>query len=247
MFQVDQQLSEIHKQGLFRKRRPFSGAQGAVLSLSGSDYLNFSSNDYLGLANDPHLKQCMIEAVQKYGIGAGASQLVAGYCEAHQQLEERLVDFFNRDAAIIFSSGYLANLAIASSLVDKHTVVIQDKLNHASIIDSAMLSTGKLMRFPHSDMDRLESLLDQNRHANKIVMTDGIFSMDGDAAKLIQISELCHEHDALLVVDDAHGIGVLGETGGGLLQKLALDQTKVPLLIGTFGKAFGAAGAFVAG
>ena len=247
MLQVEQQLSDIHKQGLLRKRQPFSGAQGAVLSFDGTDYLNFSSNDYLGLANDPRLKECMIEAVQKYGVGAGASQLIVGYSEAHQQLEERLAEFLNRDAAIIFSSGYLANLAIASSLIDKNTVVIQDKLNHASIIDAAMLSAGKLIRYPHSNMERLASLLDENRQSKKIVMTDGIFSMDGDAAKLVQISELCHQYGALLVVDDAHGIGVLGETGGGLIQQLDLEQTNVPLLIGTFGKAFGAAGAFIAG
>lgn len=217
------------------------------MKLDGKEILNFSSNDYLGLADNEELKCYLKQAVDRYGIGAGAASLVVGYSKAHRLLEEKLSAFLNREATLLFPSGYQANLAIASALIDSNTVVVQDKLNHASLIDSAMLSKGKLIRYRHRDMEHLSSILEKYKHKKMLIMTDGVFSMEGDVAPINEISELCTKYRAWLSVDDAHGIGVLGPSGAGLLEELNLDQKKVPILIGTFGKAFGAGGAFISG
>jgi len=243
-------IEEINKRkndGLFRSRKILDGAQGAHIKIGGREFLNFSSNDYLGLANNSALKSNMVHAINEYGIGAGSSQLVVGHSKPHNMLEKKIASFLNRDRALVFTSGYLANLAIASVMIDSDTVVIQDKLNHASLIDAAQLSKGRLIRFHHKDMVHLKTLLEKNKQHNLLVMTDGVFSMDGDFAPLKEIVGLCEKYNAILIVDDAHGIGVLGETGGGLLEHLNLNQKQVPLLIGTFGKSFGASGAFVSG
>ena len=189
----------------------------------------------------------MVEAIQRYGLGAGSSQLLVGHSLAHSELEKKLAEFLNREAALVFSTGYQANLAIASTLIDENTVVLQDKLNHASLIDSALLSKGKLVRYKHNDIDHLKSLFEKYKNKKLILMTDGVFSMDGDHASLLEIADLCKTYNAILIVDDAHGIGVLGKTGAGLLEDLQLGEEDVPLLIGTFGKSFGASGAFVSG
>ena len=175
------------------------------------------------------------------------SQLVVGHSTPHKMLEKRLAEFLNRDAALVFSSGYLANLAIASVLIDSNTIILQDKLNHASLIDAAQLSKGRLVRYRHSDINHLKFLLEKYKNNNLVVMTDGVFSMDGDFAPIVEIAKLCKTYDAFLIVDDAHGLGVLGDTGAGLLELQKLDQLQVPLLIGTFGKSFGGCGAFVSG
>ncbi len=241
------ELEQRKEGGLLRKRQEISSAQGAVININDEEYINFSSNDYLGMANNAELKNRMIDAVLKYGIGAASSQLIVGHLTPHKLLEEKLSSFLNRDASLVFPTGYQANLAIASTLIDSNTVVFQDKLNHASLIDAAMLSRGKLVRYRHNDLDHLNSLFEKYKHGSLLVMTDGVFSMDGDYASLKEIVGLCKTYNALLVVDDAHGFGVLGRTGAGLLEELGLNQQQVPLLIGTFGKAFGASGAFISG
>jgi 8-amino-7-oxononanoate synthase len=233
--------------GLFRTRQVINSAQGPLITINDEEYLNFSSNDYLGLANNEELKSCMVDAIGKFGVGAGSSQLLVGHSTPHKLLEEKLSGFLNREAALVFPTGYHANLAIASVLIDANTIILQDKLNHASLIDSALLSKGKLVRYRHNDMKHLKRLFEKYKHDNLLVMTDGVFSMDGDYALLTEIVELCKTYNALLVVDDAHGIGMLGDTGAGLLEELKIDQKQAPLLIGTFGKSFGASGAFISG
>ncbi len=241
------ELEQRKKDGLYRKRQVVYSSQASVINIEGKEYINFSSNDYLGFANNKKLKVQMIEAIQQYGLGAGSSQLLVGHSAAHSELETKLAEFLNREAALVFSTGYQANLAIASTLIDEDTVVLQDKLNHASLIDSALLSKGKLVRYKHSDIDHLKSLFEKYKSAKLILMTDGVFSMDGDHAPLLEIADLCKTYNAILIVDDAHGIGVLGKTGAGLLEDLQLGEEEVPLLIGTFGKSFGASGAFISG
>ena len=243
---IKDDLENLKKDGLFRERRTISSAQGPIIFIEGKKFLNFSSNDYLGFANNGELKRYMIKAIKEYGIGAGSSQLVVGHLEPHERLEKKLAKFFNKKAALIFSSGYHANLAIASVLINKNTIILQDKYNHASLIDSALLSKGKLVRYRHCDLKHLKSLLEKYKNSELIVMTDGVFSMDGDCSPLSEISKLCRQHNALLVVDDAHGVGVLGKNGAGLVEEMNLEK-KVDLLIGTFGKSFGAAGAFIVG
>jgi 8-amino-7-oxononanoate synthase len=244
---LQEEIDQRKKAGLYRKRRRIDSAQGSKVKIEDQDYINFSSNDYLGLANNEKLKELMIGAIKSYGIGAGSSQLLVGHLAPHQKLEEKLSKFLNRDASLIFPTGYQANLAIASALIDSDTVVFQDKLNHASLIDAALLSKGMLVRYRHNDTAHLETLLQKYTDKKFLIMTDGVFSMDGDTAPLLDIVELCNIYNANLIVDDAHGLGVLGETGAGLLEELGLNQSQVPLLIGTFGKSFGASGAFIAG
>lgn len=241
------ELEQRKKDGLFRKRQVVYSSQASVINIEDKEYINFSSNDYLGFANNKKLKEQMVEAIQRYGLGAGSSQLLVGHSLAHSELEKKLAEFLNREAALVFSTGYQANLAIASTLIDENTVVLQDKLNHASLIDSALLSKGKLVRYKHNDIDHLKGLFEKYKNKKLILMTDGVFSMDGDHAPLLEIADLCKTYNAILIVDDAHGIGVLGKTGAGLLEDLQLGEEDVPLLIGTFGKSFGASGAFVSG
>lgn len=241
------EIKQRKKDGLFRVRKTLNSAQGPLVTIGDKEYLNFSSNDYLGLANNETLKGVMIDAIHEYGLGAGSSQLLVGHLRPHQELEKKLAAFLKRDAALIFPTGYQANLAVASVLVDSKTVVIQDKLNHASLIDAALLSNGKLVRYRHKDLKHLEYVLEKYKKNKLIIMSDGVFSMDGDYAPLIQIADLCKTYNALLIVDDAHGLGAMGETGAGLLEELKLGQEQVPLLIGTFGKSFGLGGAFVSG
>ena len=240
-------LQLLQDNDLYRCRQVIQGPQGPLVDIDDRSFINFSSNDYLGLANNENIKRFLIDAVQECGAGAGASQLVTGHSIKHSELETKLANWLERDRALVFSSGYLANLAIASSLIDKSTIIIQDKLNHASLIDAAQLSRGRLLRYQHNNMQSLQALLQRHKDKKTIVMTDGVFSMDGDCARLEEISELCALHGALLVVDDAHGLGVMGESGGGLTEAMGLKQSSVPLLIGTFGKALGLTGAFVAG
>ena len=243
---IKDDLKNLKRDGLFRERRTISSAQGPIIFIKEKKFLNFSSNDYLGFANNGELKRYMIKAIKEYGIGAGSSQLLVGHIEPHQRLEKKLAKFFNKKAALIFSSGYHANLAIASALINKNTIILQDKFNHASLVDSALLSKGKLVRYRHCDLKHLKSLLEKHKNNELIVMTDGVFSMDGDYAPLAEISKLCRKFNALLIVDDAHGVGVLGENGAGLVEEMNIEK-KIDLLIGTFGKSFGAAGAFIVG
>lgn len=248
MFDFESELVKKREAGLYRKRRVSASAQGVHSIIDGKSVLSFCGNDYLGLANHPEIKKVFIEAVDRYGVGSGSAHLINGHSQLHHDCEQRLAEFTGRDRALLFSNGYMANLAIASALVGRNDVVFQDKLNHASLIDAAKLSGAKLRRYRHNDIAQLETRLQDNqKHPHKLLMTDGVFSMDGDCADLRKISQLCLDYDACCMVDDAHGFGVLGEQGGGLLQALGLSQQQVPVLMATLGKAVGTAGAFVAG
>lgn len=247
MLDLSGEIENRKAQGLFRVRRPIESIQGATVQIDGQCFINFGSNDYLGLSDHPALKECMIRAIEEYGLGPASSPLITGYRKVHAELEQKLAAFLNREAALVFSSGYQANLAVASALIDANTVVLQDRLNHASLIDAVLLSKGRLVRYSHNDPAHLKTLLEKHKDKNLLVMTDAVFSMDGDYAHLREIADLSRTYKALLMVDDAHGIGVMGEAGRGLLAEFGLTQTDAPILTGTFGKAFGLSGAFVAG
>jgi 8-amino-7-oxononanoate synthase len=245
---VSSRLDDLKRKGLFRTRRVIESAQSTKIVLNGKPLLNFCSNDYLGLANHPELVKSFKQAADKYGVGSGASSLVCGRSVAHAELEEEVERITGRDKALVFSSGYLANLAIIGALTQQRgDCVFQDKLNHASMIDAALMSQARLLRYPHCDVDALRSSLSVTSSCVKLVLTDSIFSMDGDMAPLSNLVELSAKHSACLVVDDAHGFGVFGTHGGGALDYLNLDQSDVPVMMATFGKAIGCAGAFVAG
>ena len=235
------------KQRLLRVRQVYDGPQGAELTIAGRRYVNFCSNDYLGLARDPALTQALSDGAARFGVGSGASPLVCGHNSAHQALEAELATFTGRERALVFSTGYMANLGVVSTLAGRGDWVVEDRLNHASLIDAAILSRARLRRYPHVDVAALERILAQSASQNKLVLTDGVFSMDGDRAPLAAIARICARHGAWLMVDDAHGMGVLGKTGAGSLEVVGLGMEAVPILMGTFGKAFGVFGAFVAG
>ncbi len=242
------QLDELKRKSLFRNRKTIESAQASRVVLNGKTFINFCSNDYLGFANHPKIVKAFKRGADKYGVGSGASSLVCGRSKAHLELEEEVAKITGRDKAILFSSGYLANLAIVGSFAQtRKDCVFQDKLNHASMLDASQISRSKLVRYPHLDVSRLGEALSSERTNTKLVLTDSIFSMDGDIAPLREIAELSARHEAMLVVDEAHGFGVFGEHGSGVLRDLNLDQRDAPLMMATFGKALGCAGAFVAG
>ncbi|WP_418903716.1 8-amino-7-oxononanoate synthase [Pokkaliibacter plantistimulans] len=246
-FNLQARLKERQQQHLYRQRRTLEGAQQPEVVLDGQRYLAFCSNDYLGLANDPRLKQSAIEAVQRYGVGSGASHLVSGHSAEHHALEEELAVFTGRQRALLFSTGYMANLGAISALLDDQSAVFEDRLNHASLLDAGLNSGARFQRYLHNDVDNLASRLGKATQSHKLVVTDGVFSMDGDVAPLNELAQLCHDQQAWLMVDDAHGFGVLGEHGAGLVEACELDQQQVPVLMATLGKALGCAGAFIAG
>lgn len=242
------QLNGLKKANLFRQRKTIESAQAARTTLNGRVVLNFCSNDYLGLANDPAIVKSFQGAAEKYGVGSGSSPLVCGRSTAHLELEEAVARLTGRDKALIFSSGYLANLAIVGAFASgRNDAVFQDKLNHASMIDASMLSRAKFIRYPHCNADALREAVGKNRSYRKLVLTDTVFSMDGDIAPLRDLAAVSTEYKACLGVDDAHGFGVFGERGAGILEQLNLGQSEVPVMMATFGKAAGCAGAFVAG
>lgn len=233
-------------QHLLRQRSILDSAQSVMPVINGKPMLSFCSNDYLGLANHPDLIVAMQQAAEQYGIGAGASHLVNGHHREHELLEHELAAFTGREAALLFGTGYMANLGVMAALMGRHDTILQDKLNHASLIDGGILSGAKSRRYRHNDMSHLSSLLD-GATGKKLIVTDGVFSMDGDCADLIEMAAIANSNDAWLMVDDAHGIGTLGPQGSGLVTELGLSSAQVPLLVGTLGKAFGTSGAFVAG
>jgi 8-amino-7-oxononanoate synthase len=240
------ELSDKKAQGLYRERAVVDSPQASHIVFNKQSMLNFSSNDYLGLANRQHAIETIKSKVNSVGFGSGASHLVSGHHQAHQQLEGELASFQNREAALTFSSGYMANLAILQSLAKKGDVIISDKLNHASLIDGSQLSNSDSVRYAHCDLASLERRLKKSaRH--KWVVTDSVFSMDGDIAPLDQIAGLCKKYSAHLIVDDAHGFGVLGHSGQGCCEYFNLSQGQLPVVMGTLGKALGGYGAFVSG
>jgi 8-amino-7-oxononanoate synthase len=247
-FQTDAEntLTAVAAQGLYRKRRIVASPQGVRLTSDGRELINFCSNDYLGLANHPKVIGAFQNAADCYGVGSGSAHLVCGHSTAHHALEEELAEFTGRDRALLFSTGYMANLGSISALLGSGDTVIEDRLNHASLIDGGLLSGARFKRYRHVDLEHLRSTLDAAT-GKKLVVTDGVFSMDGDLAPLQDLAILARNNGAWLMVDDAHGLGVLGEQGGGVLEHYGLNQTDVPVLVGTLGKAFGTFGAFVAG
>jgi 8-amino-7-oxononanoate synthase len=211
------------------------------------DHCIFCSNDYLGLTKHPEVIKAFKKYADEYGVGSGASQLITGYSYPHRILEDAFAEFLNRDRSLLFSSGYLANIGVVTALMDNESVIFEDKLNHASLIDAGMFSKAKVHRYAHNDIKHLESYLLKSNHQQKLIITDGVFGMDGDIAKLPELSILARQHNAWLMVDDAHSIGVLGNNGGGTLEHFNLQQQDVPILVCPLGKAFGCCGAIVAG
>lgn len=223
------------------------------MCVDNKNIINFSSNDYLGLANHPQLKQATITAINKYGVGSGAAHLVSGHSIAHHQLEEELADFCGYPRAILFSTGYMANIGLCQALLNNNDYVFEDRLNHASLIDGGLISGAHFFRYLHNDVHSLEKKMAKIRHtesdsrATKLVLSDAVFSMDGDIADIPALATLCKKTGSWLMIDDAHGFGTLGKTGKGSLQHFSLDPQEVPIYMATLGKAMGTAGAFIAG
>lgn len=240
------ELEQRKQAGLYRTRRQITGPQKPSLVSDGKALLSFCSNDYLGLANHPATIEALRNALPETGLGGAASHLICGHHDAHHALEQRLAAFTGRSSALFFSTGYMANMGVISALAGRGDTIFSDRLNHASIIDGCILSRARVRRYGHGDVAALESMLAETS-GHKLVVTDGVFSMDGDVAPLTELARVCRRHDALLVVDDAHGLGVLGPQGRGSVAELGLSEEEVPVLIGTLGKAVGTSGAFVAG
>lgn len=240
---LEQRLAQARAAHALRRH---SRRAGTALrpTLDGRPIVNFASNDYLGLAADPRVVEAYAQGAARYGVGAGAAELVSGHTEAHAELEAALARFTGRPRALVLSTGYMANLSVVTTLASRRSAVIEDRLNHASLLDAAVLSRARLVRYQHLDTDDLAAKLAACPGA--LVATDGVFSMDGDVAPLPRLVEVCKAEGGTLILDDAHGFGVLGARGGGTTEHFGLAAPDVPIVVGTFGKAFGGAGAFVA-
>jgi 8-amino-7-oxononanoate synthase len=249
MASLEERLAELEAQGLRRRRRRLESAQGTRIEVDGKSYLSFASNDYLGLAGHPALAAAACDAAAEFGVGGGASHLLTGHHALHHRLETELAAFVGLPAALLFSTGYMANLGVVTALVDRRGAVFADRLNHASLVDAALLSRAEHHRYRHGDLAHLEALLRDSRAETKLIATDAVFSMDGDLAPVPELLALAEKHDAWLYVDDAHGFGVLGHDGRGVLEHYDLRAAEHTTLIylATLGKAAGVAGAFVAG
>ena len=245
--ELKQALSERRQQHRYRQRLVVNSPQTSHLQINDQSLLNFASNDYLGLANHPDVIEAMQSAASTIGVGSGASHLVCGHSHYHHQLEHALATFTGRERALLFSTGYMANMGVVSAILGRGDSVFEDRLNHASLIDAGLLSRAQFKRFRHNDCEQLKTQLVASSKGRTLVVVDGVFSMDGDLAPLNHYAQLCVEHQAVLMVDDAHGFGVLGRQGGGCAEHFALDSKELPILVGTLGKAFGTFGAFVAG
>ena len=243
--QLQSALIDLDAQGLRRRRRVRDGIQGARVLLDGREYLSFASNDYLGLAGHPAIAEAAREAVADCGVGAGAAHLLGGHHRLHEDLERELAAFVGMPAALLFSTGYMANLGVIQALLDRHGEVFEDRLNHASLVDAALLSRAKLSRYPHLDLAALDRQLAASTAKVKLIASDTVFSMDGDLAPVADLLALAERHDAWLHLDDAHGFGVLGERGEGALSRMSSAPRLIYLA--TLGKAAGVSGAFVAG
>lgn len=242
-----EELARLKVQSLYRARRVLDGPQGPAITVGGKRFLSFCSNDYLGLANDPRLARAFKRGIDDYGSGSGAAHLITGHMRAHHQLEEELAAFVQRPRALLFSTGYMANLGVAGALLERGDAVYEDRLNHASLLDAGLLSGARFQRYAHADTDSLAAKLAGGGARRRLVLTDGVFSMDGDLAPLPALAQACRARRAWLMVDDAHGLGVLGENGRGTLEHFGLTSADAPILMGTLGKALGTFGAFVAG
>lgn len=241
------QLAARRAQGLYRERQSLRSPQGAEVQIGDECLLAFCSNDYLGLANDPRLIEAFCIGARAHGVGSGASHLVSGHSVAHHALEQELAEFVGARRALLFSTGYMANIGVLGALMNRHGVVFADKLNHASLIDAARLSQATVRRYAHVDMQRLEALLTEAEDTPRLIASDAVFSMDGDIAPVPRLLARARAHGAWLLMDDAHGLGVLGPQGRGTLAQHGVGPTEPVILMGTLGKAFGVFGAFVAG
>ena len=235
------------RQSRYRQRKTLQTPQGVEVLVDGKRCLGFSSNDYLGLANHPAVIAAFQQATNQYGVGSGASHLVSGHGAEHQALEEELAEFTGRPRALLFSTGYMANVGVIHALMGQGDLVVQDKLNHASLLDGGFLCRAQFERYAHTDIAAAQALLADNSGQRKLLATDGVFSMDGDLADLPALADIADQNNAWLLVDDAHGFGVLGESGRGIAEHFAMDMNRLPILVGTLGKSFGTFGAFVAG
>ena len=247
---LSKELAAIESAGLTRRRRMLESSCGRLVTVDGKKLLNFASNDYLGLANNPEISQALAVGAKQWGAGSGASHLVSGHLAPHEALEKEIAAFTGFPRALTFSTGYLANLAVTPTLAGRVDAVFADKLNHASLIDAmqqAKANGAEVQRYPHNDMAALEKMLAASTAAHKIIVSDTVFSMDGDLAPLPLLYALAEQYDAWLVIDDAHGFGVLGTQGKGSLAHFNLPSARRILLMGTLGKAAGVGGAFVAG
>ena len=245
-FDLPSRLAERRAAHLYRQRPLLESPQGVRVTVDGQPLLAFCSNDYLGLANHPQVIEAFAQGARQWGVGGGASHLVVGHSQPHHQLEEALAEFTGRPRALLMSSGYMANIGAVTALVGKGDTVLQDRLNHASLLDAGLLSGARFSRYLHNDPASLASRL-AKATGNTLVVTDGVFSMDGDLADLPALCAAAREQDAWVMVDDAHGFGCLGKNGGGIVEHFGLGVEEVPVLIGTLGKGFGTAGAFIAG
>lgn len=243
---IQAELQKRREDDLFRQRLTLDSPQGALVSINGASLLNFCSNDYLGLANHPRLVEALQEGANRWGAGSGASHLVCGHLRPHQQAEERLANFVGAEAALLFSTGYMANLALPAALLGRDDLILEDRLNHASLIDAALLSRASLGRYPHLNIRSLEERAQAQEDGQVFISTDAVFSMDGDLAPIQFIDELARRVDGIACFDDAHGLGVLGG-GRGTLAQMEVTPSGSTLMVGTLGKALGLSGAFVAG
>ncbi len=232
---------------LYRRRRIRETPQQVHMRIDGHEVISFCSNDYLGLANHPEVQKAFQKAINELGVGSGAAHLINGHSHYHHALEERLAEFTRQPRTLLFSTGYMANLGIIQSLMERGDAIFSDRLNHASLVDGARLSNARLFRYQHRDTANLEAKLERSSTSNTLIMTDSIFSMDGDLAPLPELYALAKEHQTWLLIDDAHALGVLGENGRGSLEHFSLAADDRLILMGTLGKALGSAGAFVAG
>jgi glycine C-acetyltransferase len=257
-----EELEYLKRAGLYRSLRTIEGSQGPKVRIDGKEVVLLCSNNYLGLADHPRLKEAAIRAIEKYGVGSGASRLVSGTMELHQELEERIARFKRTEAALVFNSGYTANTSVIPALVGRGDFVFSDKLNHASIVDGCILSRAEFKRYPHKDVRVLERMLVGAIHesplpigvsrltshvSRKLIVTDSVFSMDGDIAPIPEIVSIAKKYGAMVMVDDAHATGVLGKSGRGSLEHFDLKGEDNIIQMGTLGKALGAFGAYTAG
>ncbi len=240
-------IAAAHRYRLRRVVRVIDPAAPTHVMVDGRECISFCSNDYLGLATHVEVRRAMSAAAERYGAGSGAAHLVTGHSPEHHALEEELAALLGRERALLFSTGYMANLGVASALLKRGDAVFEDRLNHASLLDAGLASGARFARYAHNDADNLGTRLSRSHSTRKLVMTDGVFSMDGDAAPLAALVNACARHDATLMVDDAHGFGVLGEQGQGSVVAAGLSNDQVPVYMATLGKAVGVSGAFVAG
>lgn len=240
-------LNKQKQDNRYRQREIVTSAQGPIVQIDGKSYLNFSSNDYLGLANDPVIVEALCTGASHFGVGSGAAHLITGHSSIHHDLEQALAEHTGRSSALLFSTGYMANIGVITALCGRDDLVIEDRLNHASLIDGGLFSNAGFKRYAHGDMCALDSILKHSTAKQRLIVTDGVFSMDGDIAPLAEIMSLSKTHNADVLVDDAHGMGVLGKHGAGVCETLSLSENDQPILMATLGKAFGVFGAFVAG